>query len=299
MFPGAFEYAAPSSVADAIGLIAPDEDAKVLAGGQSLIPLMKLRFARPTLLVDIGRIAPLRRLELDTDELRIGATVRDAEVEAAAEVCRAFPILRDTSRVIADPLVRNMATVGGNLAHGDPENDQPATMIALDATVVVEGPSGERVVPAGEFYLGLYYTALEPDEILTQIRVPTLPDRSGTAYLKVHRQVGDFAIAGVAARVDLDGDLVRDARLVFTGVGTTPGRVTDAEETLKGSPLTDESMATAGDIVATALDVRDDRAGSAAYKRRVLATITRRALALAGRRATGSYENCGNGRGSA
>jgi aerobic carbon-monoxide dehydrogenase medium subunit len=292
MFPSAFNYEAPTTIADAVGLLTGHEDARVLAGGQSLIPLMKLRFAQPSLIVDVGRIPELRNLEMTEGMLRIGATVREAEIENAPDVCRAFPILHDTVCVIADPLVRNMATIGGNLAHGDAENDHPATMIALDATIAVRGTGSERVIPAGEFFRGLYETALDPAEILTEIRIPALPQGCGTCYIKVHRQAGDFAIAAVAVRVTIDGDVVRDSRIVYTAVAATPQRAVAAENVLRGQRLDTEVLTMVAETAAGALDIHDDPRGTAGYKRRVLRTITGRALRLAGRRAAERELRC-------
>jgi carbon-monoxide dehydrogenase medium subunit len=216
--------------------------------------------------------------------LSIGATVREAEIENAPDVCRAFPILYDTASVIADPLVRNMATIGGNLAHGDAENDQPATMIALDAILVAQGTGSPRTIPAEGFFHGLYETALRPAEILTEIRIPTLPQGCGTSYLKVHRQVGDFAIVGVAVRVSVDRDVVRDSRVVYTGVAATPQRAAAAEDALRGQRFDTQLADAAGRAGAESLHIRDDLHGTAAYKRRVVRAVTRRALLLAVRR---------------
>jgi carbon-monoxide dehydrogenase medium subunit len=289
VYPVAFDYAAPATVEEAIACLRrhADDDAKVLAGGQSLIPLMKLRFARPGYLVDINRIEALASLRHGGGGLRIGALVREADLDADPLVRRDFPVLRDATRVIADPVVRNLATVGGNLAHGDPANDHPAVMIALGAEIVAHGPAGVRVIPAGEFFLGLFETALGPAEILTEIRVPPPRPGTGAAYAKFERQAGDFAIAGVAARVTVEGGTVTDARLVCTNVGATPRRAEAAERALVGHAPTAAGARSAGQAAAGALDLADDLRGSAAYKRRVVAAVTARALALATARATG------------
>jgi carbon-monoxide dehydrogenase medium subunit len=289
VFPGRFDYLDPVTVEEALAYLEDraDSDVKVLAGGQSLIPLMRLRFARPECLVDVNRIEELRRLRLDGGVLRIGATVREAELETDPAVRLAFPILHDATRVIADPVVRNLATVGGNLAHGDPANDHPAVMVALEATIAVRGTGGEREVPAAGFFLDLYETALEPTELLTEIRIPAQPPGSAAAYLKFERQAGDFAIAAVAARVTLEGGVVGDARLVYTNVGSTPVRTEQAEHTLLGGPLTQPAARAAGVAAAEALELDDDDLrGSAAYKRRVVVAVTERALRLAASRAT-------------
>jgi carbon-monoxide dehydrogenase medium subunit len=291
VYPARFDYVDPTTVAEALTCLAerPDDDVKVLAGGQSLIPLLKLRFARPDLLVDINRIDELRGVRADGDGLRIGALVRESELEADPAVRHRFPILRDASRVIADPVVRNLATVGGNLAHGDPANDHPAVMVALDASIVARGPEGERAIGAADFFKGLFETALEPTELLTEIRVPALAAGTGTAYRKFERQAGDYAVAAVAARVTVDdAGVVTDARLVFTGVGERPQRVEAAEQALLGQPVTPGTASAAGATAAGSLRFDDDVRGPAAYKARVAAAVTRRAVALAGDRATGT-----------
>ena len=289
MFPGRFDYAAAASVEEAVACLEAHAgaDVKVLAGGQSLIPLMRLRFARPDYLVDINRVEVLRFLRLEAGGLRIGALTREAELEADPAVRRAFPILHDATRVIADPVVRNLATVGGNLAHGDPANDHPAVMVALEASILARGSGGERGIPAAEFFLDLFETALEPTEILTEIRVPDQPPGSGAAYVKFERQAGDFAIAAAAARVTVTGGAVTGARLVYTNVGSTPVRVERAEEIVTGRPLTERDARAAGVAAAQALDLADDLRGPAAYKRRVVVAVTERALRLAHARATG------------
>jgi carbon-monoxide dehydrogenase medium subunit len=291
VYPACFEYADPATVDEAIAYLGAhaDEDVKVLAGGQSLIPLMKLRFARPDHVLDINRIDALRHLRADHDELRIGALVRESELEADPVVRSAYPILHDATRVIADPVVRNLATVGGNLAHGDPANDHPAVMVALDASLVTWGPRGHRVIPADEFFVDLFETALEPDELLTEIRVRPLGPGTGAAYVKFERQAGDYAVAAVAARVTVDdAGVVTDARLVFTGVGERPQRVEAAEQALLGQPVTPGTASAAGATAAGSLRFDDDLRGPAAYKARVAAAVTRRAVALAGGRATGT-----------
>jgi carbon-monoxide dehydrogenase medium subunit len=291
VYPARFDYVDPVTVAEAVSCLAgrADQDVKVLAGGQSLIPLLKLRFARPDLLVDINRVSELKGLRLVDGGLRLGALVREAELEADPAVGRRFPILRDASRVIADPVVRNLATVGGNLAHGDPANDHPAVMVALDATIVARGPEGERAIAAADFFLGLFETALEPAELLTEIRIPAPAAGSGTAYRKFERQAGDYAVAAVAARVTVDGDgAVTDARLVYTNAGERPQRAEAAEQALVGRPLTPATARAAGAAAAASLRFDDDLRGPASYKARVAVAVTERALALAGGRATGA-----------
>lgn len=288
VYPAAFDYLDPTSVPEAIDFLQSHEgeDVKVLAGGQSLIPLMRLRFARPSYLVDLNRIRALRSLNLEGGWLQIGALVRESELERSREVRQRFEILYETTRVIADPSVRNLATVGGNLAHGDPANDHPATMMALDASVVADGPQGERVIPVRQFFLGLFETALEPAEILTEIRIPPVPPDTGLAYRKLKRQVGDFAIVGVAARLSLTSGIVSDAHLVYTNVGATPQRIESAAQGLVGHQATEEAFWSAGTAAANALELRDDIRGSSLYRHRVVRALTTRALCAARERAS-------------
>src|SRR5690349_6561691 len=197
MIPSAFDYHAPTTLAEAVGLLSKHRDtAKVLSGGQSLLPLLKLRLGVAEHLVDIGRIPGLEYVEEQDGVLRVGGCTRESTLERSELVARRYPILLDTTKVIADPLVRNRATLGGNLAHGDPANDHPATMLALRAKVVASGPGGERVISIKDFFVSLFATALEHDEILTEIRIPTPPARNGGAYFKLERKVGDFATVG-------------------------------------------------------------------------------------------------------
>src|SRR5438034_1051377 len=217
MIPAAFEYHAPSTVGEATALLAKlGEDAKILSGGQSFIPLMKLRLANPLHLVDINGIAGLAYIREADGVLRIGGLTRESELEESELVRTRYPLLHDTSRVIADPIVRNQATVCGNLAHGDPANDHPATMLALGAEVVATGPKGARTIPVKQFFTAVFTTALEANEVLTEIRIPAPPPGSGGAYLKLERKVGDFATAGAAAFLVIGGGVIEAA-----GVGLT------------------------------------------------------------------------------
>src|SRR5215831_6503488 len=205
MIPPSFEYLRPTTIPEAIAFLQQyGDDAKILSGGQSLIPMMKLRLARPAYLIDINRIPGLSYIKEEDGHLKIGGLTREAEVESSPLIRSKFPIILDTAKVIADPQVRNLATVAGNLAHGDPANDHPATMLALSAQVVATGPRGERIIPIEEFFLSLFTTALQQDEIVTEIRIPIPPSRSGGAYFKLERKVGDFATAAVAAQLTVD-----------------------------------------------------------------------------------------------
>src|SRR5262245_64241118 len=209
MIPAPFDYHAPKTLAEAVALLAQHrDDAKVLSGGQSLLPLLKLRLGQAAHLVDIGRIPGLEYVREEGGKLKIGGRTRESVLERSDLVRSKYPILADTAAVIADPLVRNQATVGGNLAHGDPANDHPATMLALGAEVVATGPKGERTIPVDGFFTGLFTTALQPSEVLTEIRIPAPPPGSGGAYVKLERKVGDFATAGAAAFLVIKGGVI-------------------------------------------------------------------------------------------
>ena len=282
MIPAAFGYSSPKTLSEAIALLQQHgSGAKVLAGGQSLIPLMKLRMAAPKHIIDLGRIDGLSYIKESDGYLTIGALTREAEIDASELVRTKYPILADTAKVIADPLVRNMATVGGNLAHADPANDHPATMLALGAEVVATGPNGTRNIPVRELFTGLFTTSLSPDEILTEIRIPTPPAGSGGAYLKVERKVGDFAAAAVAVQVTLDGGTCKNVGIGLTNVGQTPIQATNAEKALEGKPPTDENIQAAARAAAEECDPVDDLRGSAEYKRSLVRVLTGRALRLA------------------
>src|SRR6267378_1336260 len=278
MIPAAFDYHAPASLPEAIALLSQFGDsAKVISGGQSLLPLLKLRLGAAEHLVDIGRIAGLEYVREEGGSLRIGGRTRESVLERSEVVRARYPILLDTARVIADPLVRNRATVGGNLAHGDPANDHPATMLALRAEVVAFGQNGERTIPIDQFFTGLFATALARDEILTEIRIPVPPNRTGGAYVKLERKVGDYATAAAAAQVGL----------ALTNAGPMPLRSTAAEEFLKGRRATDESIADAARRAAEAASPTADRRGSVEYKREMARVLAGRALKKAVERAGG------------
>jgi len=203
MIPAQFDYHAPRSLDEAIALLRQHEGAKVLAGGQSLIPAMRFRLAQPEVLVDINGIAQLDYIKQQSGYLAIGAMTREVALEESKLVAQSYPLLLDTAKVVADPLVRQRATVGGNLAHADPANDHPATMLAYGASLVARGPKGERVIGIDQFFTGLFESALAPNEILTEIRIPTPGLGSSGAYVKIERKVGDYAVTGVAVQLTL------------------------------------------------------------------------------------------------
>ena len=289
MIPGSFDYHSPSTVEEAVALLTSlGEDAKVLSGGQSLIPMMKLRLAEPAQLIDINGIAGLEYIREADGYLTIGALTREADLDKSELIQQKYPILHDTAHVIADPLVRNRATIGGNLAHGDPANDHPATMLAVRAEVVATGPSGPRTIPIDDFFIGPLTTALAPNEILTEVRIPAPAPGSGGAYVKLERKVGDFAIAGVAAVVTLDGSgNCSAASIGLTNVGPTPIRASAAEEALTGNALSADAIAEAGRLAGEASQPTSDHRGSAEYKQAMVQELTIRALNKAKARAEG------------
>ena len=287
MIPASFEYHTPTSVAEAAALLARlGDEAKVLSGGQSLIPLMKLRLATPKHVVDINRIPGLDQITESGGVLRIGGLVREADLEASDVVRARCPLLLETCAVIADPVVRTLATVGGNLAHGDPANDHPATMLALGAEVVAKGRGAERRIPIASFFTGPFTTALAPDEILVEIRVPVPPARSGGAYVKMERKVGDFATAAAAAQLTLgaDGACAR-VGIGLTNVGPTPIKAERAEAALAGNRPDEAAIRRASELAAAAAQPSADLRGSVEYKRDLVRVLTARALRRAVERA--------------
>ena len=287
MIPATFEYHVPATIDEATALLARlGEDAKVLSGGQSLIPLMKLRLASPRHIVDINGLQGLGSIREADGYLRIGALVRECELEESDVVRSRYPLLRDTCKVIADPLVRNLATVGGNLAHGDPANDHPATMLALGAQVVAVGTRGERTIAIDSFFTGPFETALRPDELLVEIRIPIPPPRSGGAYFKLERKVGDFATAAVAAQLTLGADgTCAQVGIGLTNVGLTPIKATRAETALSGQRPEVAAIKQAAELAAAAAEPTDDLRGPAEYKRDLIRVLTARALRRAVERA--------------
>ena len=289
MIPAAFQYHAPTSLGEATALLAKlGEEAKILSGGQSLIPLMKLRLSSPPHVVDINGIAGLAYVLEADGVLAIGALTRESELEESDVIRSHYPLLHDVTKVIADPLVRNLATVGGNLAHADPANDHPAAMLALGAEVVARGPAGERRIPITSFFTGPFETALRAGEILVEIRVPVPPPRSGGAYLKLERKVGDFATAAVAAQLTLRADgACEQAGIGLTNVGLTPIKADKAEAALRGNRLDDRTIAEGARLAAAAAQPTEDLRGSAEYKRDLVRVLTTRALRRALERAEG------------
>ena len=288
MIPAAFDYHAPQSLDEALSLLKQHGgDAKILAGGQSLIPAMRFRLAMPAILIDINRLDDLRYVEERGDYLAIGAMTREHSLEDSAVVRSSYPLLHDTAAVIADPLVRNQATVGGNIAHADPANDHPATMLAYNATAVAKGPNGERTIGIDDFFTGLFETAMADDEILTEIRIPKPPANSGGAYTKLERKVGDYAISAAAVQLRLDGDTVAEARIGLTNVSAVPMRAKGAETELIGKTISDAVIEAAGKAAATECDPSPDLRGGVDYKRDMTRVMVKRSIQQAVARAKG------------
>ncbi|HXY50649.1 MAG TPA: xanthine dehydrogenase family protein subunit M [Terriglobales bacterium] len=287
MIPPSFEYLRPKTIPEAIALLQQyGDEAKILSGGQSLIPMMKLRLARPAYLVDLNRIPGLSYIKEEGDFLKIGGLTREAELEASPLIHSKYPIILDTAHVIADPQVRNLATVAGNLAHGDPANDHPATMLALGAQLVASGPRGERVIPIADFFLSVFSTALQPGEILTEIRIPVPPARSGGAYFKLERKVGDFATAAVAAQLTVDDQgTAQKVGIGLTNVGPTPIKARKAEDFLRGKKVDTGNIGQAAQLAAGESQPSADLRGPAEYKKGLVGELARRALSRALERA--------------
>src|SRR3954451_19258372 len=279
MIPGEFDYLAPSTVDAGIAALAEHgDDVKVLAGGQSLIPAIRFRLASPTMLIDINNLTMLDYVREEQGYLAIGALTREHELEASEVVARSYPLLLDAAHVIADPLVRNRATVGGNLAHADPANDHPAVMLAYNAQVVAQGSKGTRTIPIDELFTGLFETSLAHDELLIEIRIPTPQANSGGAYVKFERKVGDYAISAVAAQLTMSGNRCTAARIALTNVNSSPMRSLGAEQALIGQELTDEVLEAAGQAAAAECDPSNDLRGTVEYKRDLTRVLTKRTI---------------------
>ncbi len=286
MIPARFEYHRPTSVAEALQLLQRLPDARLLAGGHSLLPMMKLRLVTPAHLIDLGRIGDLRYIREDGGAVAVGALATHWMVESSALVRQKAPVLAEAASRIGDVQVRNVGTVGGSLAHADPAADYPAAVLALEAELTAEGSTGSRTIPAAEFFTGMFTTALRPNEILVQVRVPALPAQTGGAYLKFAHPASGFAVVGVAAVVTLDGSgrCVR-ARIGITGVGPAAYRARAVEDALAGAVLDEKTVAAAAAVAAEGVDVNEDVFASAQYRRHLAQVLTRRAVLAATERA--------------
>ncbi len=288
MIPPPFEYVAPTSMGEALSLLQQyGSDGKLMAGGQSLIPLMKLRLASPSYVIDLQKVPGLSTLEERNGSLVIGAMVREATLEHSPLVRSRYPAIVEASEVVADPVVRNFATLGGNLAHADPANDHPAMMLALRAQVVATGPDGQRHISIDDFLVDTFETSLAANEILTEIHVPQPAPHSGAAYVKFERKVGDYAIAAAAAQVTLQGDVCAQVGLGLTNVGPKAIRPVAAEHYLVGKRLDEQTIREAAKLAGDAAEPTSDLRGPADYKRAVVRTLTARALRKAAGRAMG------------
>jgi carbon-monoxide dehydrogenase medium subunit len=279
MYPARFEYHAPQSVEEALTILERyGDEGKVLAGGQSLIPLMKLRFASPRALVDINRIEGLDSIQEDNGFLSIGALVRHKDCERSDALAGRFGVLGDAAPQISDPIVRNLGTVVGSLAHADPQGDWGAALLAAGAQLEVASSGGSRTIPLNELFQGPFMTSLEPNEIATAVQIPDPGERAGGTYLKLERKVGDYATVGVAVHLTFDNGTVGRAGIALTGVGPRNLRATAAEEALAGAALDDDTIKGAAQLAAEAAEPRSDERGSADYKRSVVRVFTERGL---------------------
>jgi aerobic carbon-monoxide dehydrogenase medium subunit len=290
VIPAAFRYAAPRSISDAVDLLRTYEDAKILAGGHSLLPLMKLRLANPPVLVDINRIPGLAYIREDSEigRLRVGALTRHIDFERSDLIRERYPLLWDTARGIGDPLVRNRGTMAGAVAHADPAADWPAALLAGEAEVVASGPDGERVIEIRDLYIAILTTVLQPQELVTEIRVPLPSPGSGGAYEKLERKVGDYAVIGVGAQLSLDpAGSITQAGIGLCNAGPTSIKAMDAEDFLTGKPAAPDNINEAARLAMEASDPVDDDRGPVDYKRAMVRELTRRALRRAVTRAQG------------
>ncbi|MGO9055362.1 MAG: FAD binding domain-containing protein [Streptosporangiaceae bacterium] len=283
MYPSRFRYEAPSSLSDTIAMLRDGGDyAKVLAGGQSLVPLMKLRFASPELVVDINNVPGLGYHRADPDgTLHIGALCRHVDLERSALLASTQPTMAAAAPLIADPIVRNRGTLVGSLCHADPQGDWASVVLALGGSVVAQGPGGKRSIPMADFVTGPFQNVLEPAEIAVEAVIPAAQGTRSGGYLKLERRVGDFATVGVAVAIETSGGTVSRAGIALTGVGGSTIGATAAAEALAGQPLTADSISRAADLAAEAARPRTDHRGSAEYKRHIVRTFVQRILTRA------------------
>ncbi|MDH5424164.1 MAG: xanthine dehydrogenase family protein subunit M [Gammaproteobacteria bacterium] len=279
MIPGNFEYHAPTSLADALALLGQyGDEAKIIAGGHSLLPMMKLRFAEPEHLIDINGISELRGIREEGGMIKIGAMTTENQLIASEILWDKCPLIPTAAKLIADPQVRNRGTIGGDIAHGDPGNDHPAIMLALGASFVLAGPDGERTVPADGFFLGTYYTQLEEGEIMTEIQVPVPPAGSGYGFSKLKRKTGDFATAAAAVQLQLNGDSCTQINIALTNVGPCSFKASDAAAHLTGKVIDDALISEAAEKAMADCDPSEDLRGNIEYKTSMAGEMVRRAI---------------------
>jgi carbon-monoxide dehydrogenase medium subunit len=278
MIPSGFEYHKATSISDAIARLRDNEDSKLLAGGHSLLPMMKLRFSEAPYLIDINGIEELKGISMDGDTITIGAMTTENELIKSDILQKHCPMLVEAAKLVADPQVRNKGTIGGDVAHGDPGNDHPAVMLALDAQLVLQGPDGERTIPANGFFLGTYWTALEEHEILVAIKIPALKAGEGHGYSKLKRKTGDYAVAGSPVVVEMDGDIVKDIRIGLTNVAPMAIRAEAAEDLIRGKRVDGELLKAVEKAVIEACDPAVDLRGDEEYKAHMAAIMARRSI---------------------
>jgi carbon-monoxide dehydrogenase medium subunit len=290
MKPAPFKYAAPEAVSETLELLrAHGEDGKLLAGGQSLVPLLNMRLARPSVIIDLNAVRELSYIKEDNGDVVIGAMTRQREVELSPLVRRKLPLLAEALGYVGHPQIRNRGTIGGSIAHADPSAELPAVAAALGATMVVRGPKGRRTLTPEQFFLGFLTTALAPQELLVEVRFPA-HEKMGTAFLEVARRHGDYALAGVAVTLTRNGEATKDCRLAFTGVGPGPVRIPEAEGAVIGNRLTSQVLGEVSKIVTDRLDPDSDVHASVEYRKHVAGVLSVRALQLAYGRAAGTRE---------
>lgn len=290
MIPAPFDYSAPGSLEEAISLLKKHGDeAKILAGGHSLLPMMKLRLASPEHLIDINNIPGMSYVKEEGGKLKIGALTTETQLEESDAAHGRFPIFRDVSKLIADPQVRNLGTIGGNIAHGDAANDHPAVMMALNAEVEITGESGSRIVSIDDFFYGFYMTAVQADEILTAIHLPLPPKGTGNAYHKLERKVGDYATAGVGVQLSMSGGVCTNVGIGLTNVNPKPLRAKRSEDHLKGKTLTDALIKEAAQMASEDCSPSADLRGDEEYKRAMVGVLTKRMIHKAWERAKADY----------
>ena len=286
MIPASFDYIAAKTLDDAISLLGKHkDDAKILAGGHSLLPAMKLRLIQPKVLIDLSRIKDLSYIKEEGGQIRIGAMTTHFQVETSDILRRACPLLPETASHLGDMQVRNKGTIGGSLVHSDPAADWPAAILALDAELVAKGAKGDRVIKASDFFVEMLTTALEPGEVLREIRIPAAKGKVGRAYLKVRHPASGFAVVGVAINLSIDGGKCQSAGIGITGVSSKAYRAAKVESALKGNALDAKTLGAAASHAADGVDVNSDLYASADYRKQLAAVYTRRALETAVSRA--------------
>lgn len=288
MKPAPFDYAAPVSIGEAVDLLREHgSDAKLLAGGQSLMPALNFRLNRPSILIDLNRVPELAYIKEADGHIAVGAMTRQRTIENSDLIARHAPLWREGTELIGHLPIRSRGTIGGSLSNADPAAEGPTLATAMGASMVIQGPRGERVVEAADFFRGTLTTALEPDELLTEIRIPKTPDGAGTCFMEISRRRGDFALAGIAAQITLRDGRVAEARLAACGVGDGPVRLTEAEGAITGETVSDESIAAAAEAAAISVEPQSDLHASSGYRRKLVGVLTERALRKAVERAEG------------